>query len=269
MARAGIASRRDAETMILAGRVSVNGETLTSPARNVTEGDRILVDGEPMPSRERSRLWIFHKPRGVVTTARDPEGRQTVFDILPEDLPRVVAVGRLDINTEGLLLLTNDGEWAERVLHPRYEVEREYAVGLRRPLDEDAIAALGRGIPLEEGLARFAGGVRHRSPAETRRLTDLLDPPADPDLIWYGVVLRQGWKRQVRRMLAAVGSPVARLVRVRMGPAKIDGLGSGRIRRLRHEEIDRLAGLQPSSDSRRRRGPGRRPARRPGGPRRS
>ncbi len=118
IARAGLASRRDAEAMILDGRVSVNGEVIHSPALNVTDEDRIVVDGEPLPTRERTRLWIFHKPRGLVTTARDPEGRQTVFEVLPEDMPRVVAVGRLDINTEGLLLLTNDGGLAKVIAHP-------------------------------------------------------------------------------------------------------------------------------------------------------
>ena len=115
MARAGLCSRRDAEAWVLAGRVSVNGETLTSPAFNVVDGDDVRVDGEPIKAHERTRLFLFHKPRGLVTTARDPEGRPTIFAALPKDLPRVVAVGRLDINTEGLLLLTNDGGLA-RVL---------------------------------------------------------------------------------------------------------------------------------------------------------
>ena len=128
IARAGIASRRDAEAMIAEGRVTLNGKVLESPAINVTAADRITVDGEPLPAKERTRLWLFHKPRGLVTTARDPEGRPTVFDNLPEDLPRVVAVGRLDINTEGLLLLTNDGGLARVIAHPDTGWLRRYKV---------------------------------------------------------------------------------------------------------------------------------------------
>lgn len=273
LAAAGVASRRASEALIAEGRVTVDGRVATLGQQVDPDAARIEVDGAPIAGSTARVYLALHKPPGVTSTVRDRHAVSTVLDFVPtsflDEGARPYPVGRLDRDSEGLLLLTNDGDWAERVLHPRYEVEREYAVGLRRPLDEEAVAALGRGVELDEGLARFAGPLRHRTQAETRRLTDLLDPPADPDLVWYGVVLRQGWKRQVRRMLAAVGSPVARLVRVRIGPARLDGLGSGRIRRLRHEEIDGLAGLPPRRGGGRRRRPGERQSKRPGGPRRA
>ncbi|GJE51284.1 hypothetical protein GOFOIKOB_4339 [Methylobacterium tardum] len=212
MARAGIASRRDAETMILAGRVSVNGETLTSPARNITEDDRILIDGEPMPLRERSRLWIFHKPRGVVTTARDPEGRQTVFDILPEDLPRVVAIGRLDINTEGLLLLTNDGGLAKVIAHPDTGWLRRYRVRAHGDTDQAQLDRLAKGVtidgmeygPVEASLDRVQG-----------------------DNVWLTLGLREGKNREVKRILEHLGLSVNRLIRLSFGPFQLGDLEVG------------------------------------------
>ena len=218
MARAGIASRRDAETMILAGRVSVNGETLTSPARNVTEDDRILIDGEPMPLRERSRLWIFHKPRGVVTTARDPEGRQTVFDILPEDLPRVVAVGRLDINTEGLLLLTNDGGLAKVIAHPDTGWLRRYRVRAHGDTDQAQLDRLAKGVtidgmeygPVEASLDRVQG-----------------------DNVWLTLGLREGKNREVKRILEHLGLSVNRLIRLSFGPFQLGDLEVGLVEEIR------------------------------------
>ena len=218
MARAGIASRRDAETMIVAGRVSVNGETLTSPARNVTENDRILIDGEPMPSRERSRLWIFHKPRGVVTTARDPEGRQTVFEVLPEDLPRVVAVGRLDINTEGLLLLTNDGGLAKVIAHPDTGWLRRYRVRAHGDTDQAQLDRLAKGVtidgmeygPVEATLDRVQG-----------------------DNVWLTLGLREGKNREVKRILEHLGLSVNRLIRLSFGPFQLGDLEVGLVEEVR------------------------------------
>ncbi len=218
MARAGIASRRDAEAMILAGRVSVNGETLTSPARNVTENDRILIDGEPMPSRERSRLWIFHKPRGVVTTARDPEGRQTVFEALPEELPRVVAVGRLDINTEGLLLLTNDGGLAKVIAHPDTGWLRRYRVRAHGDTDQAQLDRLAKGVtidgmeygPVEATLDRVQG-----------------------DNVWLTLGLREGKNREVKRILEHLGLSVNRLIRLSFGPFQLGDLEVGLVEEVR------------------------------------
>ncbi len=143
----------------------MNGEVIASPALNVTDDDAILVDGEPLPTRERTRLWIFHKPRGLVTTARDPEGRQTVFEVLPEDMPRVVAVGRLDINTEGLLLLTNDGGLAKVIAHPDTGWLRRYRVRAHGDTDQAQLDRLKKGVtidgmeygPIEASLDRVQG----------------------------------------------------------------------------------------------------------------
>jgi len=218
MARAGIASRRDAEAMILAGRVSVNGETLTSPARNVTDDDAILIDGERMPARERSRLWIFHKPRGLVTTARDPEGRQTVFEVLPEDLPRVVAVGRLDINTEGLLLLTNDGGLAKVIAHPDTGWLRRYRVRAHGDTDQAQLDTLANGVtidgmeygPVEATLDRVQG-----------------------DNLWLTLGLREGKNREVKRILEHLGLSVNRLIRLSFGPFQLGDLEVGLVEEVR------------------------------------
>ena len=154
---------------------------------------------------------------------------------LVPDGTRLYPVGRLDQDSEGLLLLTNDGEWADRVLHPRHGVEREYALGLERPLERDQVAALERGIALDEGLAQL-GGLRPMTSVEADRLTGLLRP-APPSLVWYRATLTQGWKRQLRRMFGAVGARVVRLARVRMGPVRIDGLRSGSVRVLKAPEV--------------------------------
>ena len=183
IARAGIASRRDAEAMIAEGRVTLNGEVLASPAVNVTAEDRITVDGEPLPPRERTRLWIFHKPRGLVTTARDPQGRPTVFDSLPEDLPRVVAIGRLDINTEGLLLLTNDGGLARVIAHPDTGWLRRYKVRAHGDITQDQLDPLLRGITID--------GMDY-GPIEAR-----LDR-VQGDNVWLTLGLREGKNREIK-----------------------------------------------------------------------
>ena len=164
-------------------------------------------------------------------------------------------IPRLDAESEGLLLLTNDGGWSERVLHPRYGVEREYAVGVAWPLDGDQEAALARGIPLEEGLATVHN-LRRMSAVEVGRLDGLLDPAPPPGLTWYRAVLRQGWKRQLRRMFGAVDAPIERLVRIRIGPVRIDGLRSGRIRPLKAPEVRGLASGGGRSREKPRTGPG-------------
>src|SRR5919107_343169 len=218
IARAGLASRRDAEAMIAEGRVTLNGEVLTSPAVNVTAADKITVDGEPLPARERTRLWIFHKPRGVVTTARDPEGRPTVFEQLPEDLPRVVAVGRLDINTEGLLLLTNDGGLAKVIAHPETGWLRRYK-------------ARAHGDVTQADLDRLAGGVTidgmEYGPVEAR-----LDR-VQGDNVWLTLGLREGKNREVKRILEHLGLQVNRLIRVSFGPFQLGDLEAGLVEEVR------------------------------------
>ena len=227
IARAGIASRRDAEAMIEQGRVTLNGRVLTSPAINVTPDDRITVDGEPLPARERTRLWIYHKPRGLVTTARDPEGRQTVFDNLPEDLPRVVAIGRLDINTEGLLLLTNDGGLAKVIAHPDTGWLRRYRVRAHGDTSQAELDKLRRGVtvdgmdygPVEATLDRASG-----------------------DNLWLTLGLREGKNREVKVILEHLGLAVNRLIRLSFGPFQLGDLEAGLAEEIRTKVLKEQLG---------------------------
>jgi 23S rRNA pseudouridine2605 synthase len=272
LAAAGVASRRASEALIAAGRVTVDGRVAQVGEQVDSAIAVIEVDGRPIGASAVPVHLALHKPAGVTSTVRDRHAERTVLDLLPTALvpdgTRVYPVGRLDLDSEGLLLVTNDGSWADRVLHPRHGVEREYAVGLAVPLSGDQRAAIDRGIALDEGLALLAHPLRTATPIEVRRLSGLLSPPPDPSLAWYRATLRQCWKRQLRRMFAAVGAPIARLVRVRIGPVRIDELPSGRARRLKAPEVRGLAGgggrsrdpRPPSGDPR----PSSR-ARRPGG----
>jgi 23S rRNA pseudouridine2605 synthase len=243
LAASGVASRRASEVLIAAGRVTVDGKTAAigsqvDPAKAV-----IAVDGRVIGAASATEYLLLHKPAGVTSTVRDRHASRTVLDLLPTALlpegARLYPVGRLDQDSEGLLILTNDGGWADRVLHPRHGVEREYAIGLRTPLTADQVAALQSGVALDEGLATLTG-LRATTETETRRLVALLAPPP-AELIWYRAILAQGWKRQLRRMFGAVGAPIERLVRVRIGPVRLDDLRSGRARRLRAPEIRGLA----------------------------
>jgi 23S rRNA pseudouridine2605 synthase len=231
MARAGLCSRRDAEAWIVAGRVSVNGEKLTSPAFNVVDSDEIRVDGEPLKAHERTRLFLFHKPRGLVTTARDPEGRATIFDALPDDLPRVVAVGRLDINTEGLLLLTNDGGLARVLELPATGWLRRYRVRAHGAVEQAALDALREGVTIE--------GV-HYAGIEAR-----LERTQGSN-VWLTMGLREGKNREIKRVLESLGLSVNRLIRISFGPFELADLAEGevveaRTRVLRDQLGPRLA----------------------------
>jgi 23S rRNA pseudouridine2605 synthase len=218
IARAGVASRRDAEVLIAEGRVTLNGKTLESPAVNVTAADRITVDGEPLPVKERTRLWMFHKPRGLVTTAKDPEGRPTVFDNLPEDLPRVVAVGRLDINTEGLLLLTNDGGLARVIAHPDTGWLRRYKVRAHGEVNQAELDRLRDGISID--------GIDY-GPIEAR-----LDR-VQGDNAWITMGLREGKNREIKRILEHMGLQVNRLIRMSFGPFQLGDLEPGLVEEVR------------------------------------
>lgn len=244
LAAAGVASRRASEELIAAGRVRVDGRRATLGQVVDAETATIEVDGLPIGEAARTTYLLLHKPAGVTSTTRDRHADTTVLDLVPTALvpdgARLYPVGRLDQDSEGLLILTNDGGWSEKVLHPRFGVEREYALALRTPLGRDQADALQRGIPLDEGLATLHH-LRAMTDVEVQRLEDLLAPAVLPGLTWYRATLRQGWKRQLRRMFGAVEAPIERLVRVRIGPVRIDGLRSGRVRPLKAPEIRGLA----------------------------
>jgi 23S rRNA pseudouridine2605 synthase len=218
LAHAGVASRRAAEGLIAEGRVTVGREVVTDPARDVDEGSAVAVDGEPVRP-ERRVVYAVNKPKGVVSTAADTHGRPTVVDLLPAEARRLYPVGRLDADTTGLLLLTNDGELANLLTHPRYGVEKVYRARVRPPNPD--LQRLRDGVNLEDGPAR-AVRVRSVSPAVVE------------------LVLREGRKRQVRRMLAATGHDVVELERVRFGPLRLAGLAPGAHRRLTAPEVEQL-----------------------------
>ena len=212
MARAGLCSRREAERWIASGRVSVNGAVLKTPAVEVGARDKVLVDGQPLPEAEPVRLWRYHKPRGLVTTHADPEGRPTVFDSLPEDLPRVISVGRLDFNTEGLLLLTNDGALARHLELPSTGWLRRYRVRAHGRVTAEALAKLKDGIEID--------GVRY-GPVEAT-----LDSLQGGN-VWLTLALREGKNREVRRILEHLGLAVNRLIRLSYGPFQLLDLKPG------------------------------------------
>ena len=209
MARAGVASRRDIERMIMDGRVKLNGKLLDSPVVNVTLADKIEVDGVPIRGIERTRLWLYHKPAGLVTTNVDPEGRPTVFDNLPEDLPRVMSIGRLDINTEGLLLLTNDGGLARALELPTTGWLRRYRVRAHGEIDQDALDKLKDGIAVD--------GVLYGSIEAT------LDRTQGSN-VWLTMGLREGKNREIKNVLGALGLDVNRLIRISYGPFQLGDL---------------------------------------------
>jgi 23S rRNA pseudouridine2605 synthase len=244
LAASGVASRRASESLIAAGRVTVDGKVASLGMQVDPERAVIAVDGRAIGAASALEYLLLNKPAGVTSTVRDRHASRTVLELLPTALvpegARLYPVGRLDQDSEGLLILTNDGGWAERVLHPRHGVEREYAIGLRASLTSEQVGELKRGVALEEGLATLTG-LRLTTEFETSRLVALLDPPP-AQLVWYRAILAQGWKRQLRRMFGAVGAPIERLVRVRIGPVRIDDLRTGRARRLRAPEVRGLAG---------------------------
>jgi 23S rRNA pseudouridine2605 synthase len=259
IANAGIASRRGGEDLVRAGRVRVDGRPAIIGEQVDPATQRVEVDGKPLPAAAgRRSYWALNKPAGVVSTVRDRHAERTVMQLLPPDArgtARLYPVGRLDEESEGLLLFTDDGTWADLLLHPRYGVEREYFVGLDRSVTKARKIELRTGIDLEEGLARI-DHLDDVTPAQLRNLLLLLEPP-HPELRWYRVVLAQGWKRQIRRMFDAVGMPVRRLVRVRVGTLKLTDLRAGEARRLTHQEVTLLASCARASATTRPAKPGR------------
>jgi len=249
LAEAGVASRRASEVLVAAGRVLVDGVPATVGQRVDPAVQRITVDGRSVGERAPSVYLALNKPQGVTSTVADRHAETTVVDLLPAETRRtygrIYPVGRLDRDSEGLLLLTNDGAWAQRLIHPSHEVEREYAIGVGHLLDGSQGNSLAEGIELEEGTARLTG-MRLATEIETRRLEILMGRSEEP-LVWYRAVLRQGWRRQLRRMFTAVGMPVQRLIRVRIGTLRLGDLPPGRIRDLSAAERGRLVAQEEAT----------------------
>ena len=232
IARAGVCSRREAEARIADGRVTVNGETIMTPALNVSATDSITVDGKPLPPREPARLWRYNKPRGLIVSDRDEKGRQTVFDTLPDSLPRVLSVGRLDLDSEGLLLLTNDGGLARHLELPSTGWSRKYRVRVQGQVDAAALEPLADGITID--------GIRYG------RVTARLDRQMASNA-WLTVAIREGRNREVRRIMEHLGHQVSRLIRVSYGPFQLGELPSGSVDAVKPRILADQLGLAGSS----------------------
>ena len=228
IARAGIASRREAEKLIEAGRVSVNGAVITRAALNVTDKDRVTVDGKPLDAPEPPRLWLYHKPTGLVTTTRDPEGRPTIFDELPADLPRVLTVGRLDLTSEGLLLLTNDGGVKRKLELPSTGWLRRYRVRMKGSPQDTDFDPLRAGITIDG--------------EDFQPMTVTLDRQQGSNA-WATVAIREGKNREIRRAMQAIGLTVNRLIRTSYGPFQLGQLKPGEVQEVRPRVLRDQLGL--------------------------
>lgn len=220
IAAAGVCSRRDAEAWIEAGKVKVNGKKLMTPAFTVSDEDEITIDGKKLPNKKATKLWLYHKPAGLVTTARDPEGRPTVFENLPRSMGRVISIGRLDLNSEGLLLLTNDGGLSRHLELPATGLSREYRVRVNGDIYQEDIDALAKGVTIE--------GISYRG----IRISPESDFVKGKNQ-WIRVVLHEGKNREIRRVMQAIGLSVNRLIRTSYGPFEL-----GRLPLNKTQEID-------------------------------
>ena len=227
MARAGLCSRREAERWIEEGRVAVDGRIITTPATLVTADSKVEVDGKPLPAADKPRLWRFHKPVGLITTTNDPQGRPTVFDGLPKDLPRLLSVGRLDLNSEGLLLFTNDGALARKLEHPETGLTRRYRVRVRGVVDPRRLESLAGGVTVD--------GVRYGAveAAVERQQTSNA---------WVTVVIKEGKNREVRRIMEHLGYSVNRLIRTSYGPIALGDMPRGAIEEMSAGFVKKLLG---------------------------
>jgi 23S rRNA pseudouridine2605 synthase len=234
IARAGLASRREAEAWIAAGRVAVNGEPIASPARNVTAADRVTVDGEPLPVRERTRLFLCHKPRGLLTTHADPGGRPTIFSALPKGLPRLISVGRLDVNTEGLLLLTNDGGLARTLELPATGWLRRYRVRAHGRVTQEELDRLRAGVTID--------GIRYGSVEATVDRVQASN-------VWLTFAIREGKNREVKNVLGHLGLAVSRLIRVSFGPFQLGELAAGAIEEVKTRTLREQLGARVAAQA--------------------
>ena len=217
MARSGVCSRRDAEGLIKQKRVTVNGEIVSTPAYNVEGTEKILLDGEKLPEIEQTRLWLYHKPAGLLTTHKDTEARATVFDHLPAGLPRVISVGRLDLNSEGLLLLTNNGELSRKLELPENGWSRRYKVRVHGFINKNKLADLAKGVTVD--------GVNYgpvKAELESQNGTNS----------WLIVTLNEGKNREIRKLMKSIGLEVARLIRLSYGPFQLGSLKKGEVREI-------------------------------------
>jgi 23S rRNA pseudouridine2605 synthase len=234
IARAGLASRREAEAWIVAGRVAVNGAVIASPACNVTAQDKVTVDGAPLPERERTRLFLYHKPRGLMTTHADPQGRPTIFEHLPADLPRLISVGRLDFNTEGLLLLTNDGALARLLELPATGWLRRYRVRAHGKVNQAQLDQLQSGLTLS--------GIHYGAIEATIERVQGAN-------LWLTFAIREGKNREVRNVLGHLGLDVTRLIRVSFGPFQLAELAAGDVEEVRTRILREQLGEQLVAES--------------------
>ena len=227
VARAGICSRREAERYIEQGRIAVNGCVLTSPADVVTPADVITVDQKPLPEKEKTRVWRYYKPAGLVTSHKDPEGRPTVFDSLPDTLPRVISVGRLDLNSEGLLLLTNDGEFARQMELPSTGWTRRYRVRIHGEMTPEIMEKLAAGVTVEG--VRYAG------------VQVVIDKKQGSNT-WLTVALKEGKNREIRRLMEFFGFQVTRLIRIAYGPFQLGNLEKGGVDEISGKALQEQTG---------------------------
>src|SRR6056297_155398 len=234
IARAGVASRREAERMIESGRVTVNGKVIERAALNITPKDKVTVDGRDLTAPEPPRLWLYHKPTGLVTTTRDDQGRTTIYDELPEDLPRVMSVGRLDLNSEGLLLLTNDGGIKRKLELPSTGWLRKYRVRVKGRPNDKTLNPLRQGVEIDG--------------EKFQPMTVSLDRQQGANA-WVTVGLREGRNREIRRAMEAVGFSVNRLIRVSFGPFRLGDLKAGAVEEVRQKILRDQLGLAEPAES--------------------
>lgn len=214
IARSGVCSRRDAEKLITSGKVTVNGEKIVSPALNVLKNDEIKVDGKKLNSPEKIRIWRFHKPKGIVTTNRDPQNRTTIFELLPKSLPRVVSIGRLDLNSEGLILLTNDGELSRHLELPSTGWSRKYRVRVHGAVDPKKLESLELGTKIEGTIYGSAKVVVESTKGSNS---------------WLLATIKEGKNREIRKLMESIGLTVTRLIRIAYGPFQLGNLAKGQI----------------------------------------